>query len=72
MPCTTTQKTIGATIIEISLRKASLKNFKPTANPGASIAERNAEDEAYDHLNEQRFVERRPGRGSDGYGCHGA
>src|SRR5471030_1860531 len=34
MPCTTTQKTIGATIIEMSFRKASLKNFRPVAKPG--------------------------------------
>ena len=37
MPCTTTQNTMGATIMEISLRKASLKNFSPTAKPGAAM-----------------------------------
>src|SRR5271170_6405383 len=36
MPCTTTQNTIGATIIEISLRKASLRILSSIANPGAN------------------------------------
>src|SRR4051812_45369739 len=37
MPCTTTQNTIGATIIEISFRKASLKIFSPMAKSGAAM-----------------------------------
>jgi hypothetical protein len=37
MPWTTTQNTIGATIIEISFRKASLKIFRLMANPGTAI-----------------------------------
>ena len=37
MPCTTTQNTIGATIIEISFRKASLKILSPMAKSGAAI-----------------------------------
>ncbi|MGY4175178.1 hypothetical protein ACVIHH_000469 [Bradyrhizobium sp. USDA 4518] len=37
MPCTTTQNTIGATIIEISFRKASLKIFNPIAKSGAAM-----------------------------------
>ena len=37
MPCTTTQNTIGATIIEISFRKASLKIFRLTAKSGTAI-----------------------------------
>src|SRR5580704_1108136 len=36
MPCTTTQNTIGATIIVISLRKASLRIFSSTAKPGVA------------------------------------
>src|ERR1700733_12338668 len=36
MPCTTTQNTIGATIIEISFRKASLKIFSSTAKSGVA------------------------------------
>src|SRR5215475_989434 len=35
-PCTTTQHTIGATTMEISLRNASLKNFRPCAVSGAA------------------------------------
>src|ERR1700683_2015627 len=34
MPCTTTQNTMGATIMEMSLRNASLRTFKLTAKPG--------------------------------------
>jgi hypothetical protein len=37
MPCTTTQNTIGATIMVMSLRNASLKNLSPVAKPGAAI-----------------------------------
>ncbi len=37
MPCTTTQNTIGATIIEISFRKASLKILRPIAKSGTAI-----------------------------------
>src|SRR3979411_743506 len=37
MPCTTTQNTIGATIIEISFRKASLKIFRPMAKSGTAM-----------------------------------
>src|SRR5471032_3080266 len=37
MPCTTTQNTIGATIIEISFRKASLKILRLTAKSGTAI-----------------------------------
>src|SRR3954447_14247813 len=36
MPCTTTQNTIGATIIEISFKKASLKIFRLMAKSGAA------------------------------------
>jgi hypothetical protein len=36
MPCTTTQNTIGATIIEISLRNASLRIFRLIAKSGVS------------------------------------
>src|ERR1700716_1499054 len=37
MPCTTTQNTIGATIIEISFKKASLKIFRLMAKSGAAM-----------------------------------
>src|SRR5882672_8006476 len=37
MPCTTTQNTIGATIIEISFRKASLKIFRLMAKSGTAM-----------------------------------
>src|ERR1700704_1288013 len=37
MPCTTTQNTIGATIIEISFKKASLKIFRPMAKSGTAM-----------------------------------
>src|SRR5271156_1578066 len=35
MPCTTTQNTIGATIIVMSLRKPSLNTSRPLAKSGA-------------------------------------
>ena len=37
MPWTTTQNTIGATIIEISFRKASLKILRLTAKSGVAM-----------------------------------
>ena len=58
MPCTTTQNTIGATIIVMSLRKASLSTFSSTAKPGVSDAEQDAEQEPDQHLHEQRLEHR--------------
>jgi hypothetical protein len=37
MPCTTTQNTIGATIIEISFKKASLKILRLMAKSGTAM-----------------------------------
>ncbi len=72
MPCTTTQNTIGATIIEISFRNASLKILSPTAKSGAAIPSTMPSSEGREHLDEQRGVERLAYfRGSGGDGRHG-
>ena len=59
MPCTTTQKTIGATIIEISFRKASLRTLSSIANFGVGHAQDDAEHQGGKDLHKERFVERR-------------
>ena len=56
MPCTTTQKTIGAMIILISLMKPSPSGLRLSAKSGYS-AEHDAQDERHDDLAEQRADE---------------
>ena len=70
MPCTTTQNTIGATIIEISFRKASLEIPRLIAKAGVGYADHDAEQRRHQNLNEQRCIKRlaRDRRG----GGHGA
>ena len=53
------------------LEKGVAEELEADGEFGREHAERDAENEARDHLREQGFVERRPGRGGDGCGGHG-
>jgi hypothetical protein len=71
MPCTTTQKTIGPTIIEISLRKPTEKTFRPMAKPGTATPKHDAQHQTGEDLNEERLAKWLP-RGGRWYGLlHG-